>query len=220
MKAVIFLIFVVSTLVILAGGKIFSISKIEVRLDKVNCADNKSLKNEITIAGENILLIDEKKLKNRLKEKFFCVADVKLTKFLPNKLGLDILGRKPAAIFAATPSGELKVVDEEGVVLGEENLPNLPRVFISGDKLDTVNSKKILRINEQLKDLGWTILNVKIDQGKNLFIAGTHKVYFNLEKDIDYQLASLQLILNQAKIETEKVDYIDLRFENPVIKER
>jgi len=48
-------------------------------------------------------------------------------------------------------------------------------------------------------------------------IESKYKIYFNLEEDMAFQLASLQLILNQDKIEKDKVEYIDLRFDKPVI---
>lgn len=219
MKATIFLISIGLMLIFFTGWKFFSIRKVEVRLDKINCADNVSLKNEITLVGENLFLIDEQNLKNRLKEKFFCIADVVFAKSLPNKVSLNILGRKPKLILMATPSGGIMVVDEEGVMLSEENLPGLAKIFVSGEKIEASDIKKIIQITDWLEVLGWEIKLVRIDEKRNLFVDSVYKVYFSLEKSVDHQLASLQLILNQAKIEKEKVEYIDLRFDNPVIKE-
>ena len=44
------------------------------------------------------------------------------------------------------------------------------------------------------------------------------KIIFKLRNDIDKQIASLQLILEKAKMETSKLEFIDLRFDKPIVR--
>ena len=44
------------------------------------------------------------------------------------------------------------------------------------------------------------------------------KVFFRLDNEIDLQLASLQLILEKAKIDERILEFIDLRFDKPIVR--
>ena len=44
------------------------------------------------------------------------------------------------------------------------------------------------------------------------------KVIFRLKNEVDIQLASLQLILDKAKIDEKELEFIDLRFDKPVVR--
>ncbi len=138
----------------------------------------------------------------------------------PNGTGIDIPNRRPVAIVVASSSGSMKYqsVDSEGAVLGDTDLPDLPKIY--SQYIDGSDIKNTLKIIDKITSSGFSVKVIKIDPPKNLLIEGIYKVYFSLDKNIDIQLASLQLILNQAKIDSEKVDYIDLRFEKPVIKDK
>lgn len=54
-------------------------------------------------------------------------------------------------------------------------------------------------------------------QGKNLLVFSQPKIVFSLESEQIRQLASLQLILEKAKIDGKVVESIDLRFNKPVV---
>ncbi len=44
------------------------------------------------------------------------------------------------------------------------------------------------------------------------------KIIFRLDSQIDIQLASLQLILTEAKIDLKELTFIDLRFDKPIVR--
>ncbi|MBI4038755.1 hypothetical protein HY384_02235 [Candidatus Daviesbacteria bacterium] len=44
------------------------------------------------------------------------------------------------------------------------------------------------------------------------------RIIFRLSNSLDVQLASLQLILGKAKIDGSRLEFIDLRFDKPVLK--
>ncbi len=136
------------------------------------------------------------------------------------------------------PSGEGKnasesamfIVDGEGMVF-EEARPEtfLPKLSIFSEELhigrlvpgDVV--KKSAEVIEKLGDSGLTLDNLLI-VGEKLIIDTDPRITFSLNRPIDRQAASLQLILRQAKMnldpesaDTRSVESIDLRFDRPVV---
>ncbi len=218
MKSVIlFLIFILLlSLLIFLSSKVIAVSFLEFKLEKISCADEKKLQKEINLIGKNLIMIDEKSVEETLKKKFSCIKQVFLNKSLPNKIKVHVIGRQPVATIVASNSA--KLVDNEGVALGGGDLPNLPKIY--SENIDSKEVKNTILIINKLISFNFEIKKSSILPKKDLLIEGEYKIYFNLEKNLDIQLASLQLILNQAKIESNKVEYIDLRFRDPVIKEK
>lgn len=98
----------------------------------------------------------------------------------------------------------------------EKSFPNKVKISVFGKQ--SIGERAAQKIYNKLISLNLEIKKVSVSSKNDLLVEGTYKIYFSLEKNIDFQLASLQLILNKAKIESDKVEYIDLRFERPVIK--
>lgn len=141
----------------------------------------------------------------------------------------------PSSSGSATPSAQLQIldgykgipylVDEEGIIFAQaDEGVNLPTLLLSGVGLDFGKGlkndliKKAVVIIQKLKDFNLEIKQAIIYSNKYLLIDGKTRVQFNLEKDVNIQLASLQLILDKAKIDSENMEIIDLRFDKPVVK--
>lgn len=137
------------------------------------------------------------------------------------------------AIFFATPSSQLEdksksyILDDEGIIFAKGELPNVPKIYFLGDDLSLGNRleedvvKSALIILDKVKSFGVNIKEAKIYSQKFLGlnpIADKPKIIFALDKDINIQLASLQLILTEAKIDLREMEFIDLRFDKPVVK--
>ncbi len=222
---------------------IFTIKKIEVKNDKANCITEDSLINKSTVSGKNFFWIDEKKITDILKASFICIKNIYFSKNLPDKIKLNIIGRSPVAVInsvkdfeatassliedTATPSAMLLsaayLVDDEGIVFSKGNLANLPHISMIGQDLTVgVNFandylKKTLKILSELKRLSFDRSQTYIFN--NFFITiGSPKVVFDLNEDIDIQIASLQLIVQKAKIDSAVLEFIDLRFDKPIVK--
>ena len=74
----------------------------------------------------------------------------------------------------------------------------------------------IIKIFDKTKSLGIEIKQAWLRE--NILVTETiPKMIFKLD-NVDSQLASLQLILSEAKIESKELEIIDLRFDKPVIK--
>lgn len=209
---------------------LLSIKMVEVEGDKLSCADENIIKDSARLYRQNFFTLDQNKLNKNLKEKFICIKDVNLSKDFPDKAIIKIIGRQPSAILVtlkeklasseATPSADnisdLSVVDDEGIVFSKdtENL-NIPKIFIYKDP-----NKSFLQILSKIKTFGINVKDSFIND--DFFIVNSEnpgpKIIFQLNNRIDIQLASLQLILDKAKIDSGKPEFIDLRFDKPVVR--
>lgn len=226
----------------------FSVKEVEVEAKELGCVDENQLKDSSTVLGQNFFLINSSKIEANLKKKFLCIKSVVISKSLPDKLKLQVSTRQPlAAIITlkdkqaslsslidniATPEAEKiqesYLVDEEGVVFSKDTGGlDIPRIYLDdtkidfGKELDFIRSS--LKILDKVKTFGIKPMQSWISDG--FFIinppaqpqAGP-KIIFRLSDKIDIQLASLQLILAEAKINHRTIEFIDLRFDKPVVK--
>lgn len=124
----------------------------------------------------------------------------------------------------ALPS-ESFAIDKEGIIYSSNvEQIDITRIYVSGFNLrvgQKINEKIIgnaLKILEKIKLFGVNAVDTKIYSEKIFLINGATKIIFKLDDNIDPQIASLQLILNKAKIEQDLLEFIDLRFDKPVVK--
>lgn len=111
----------------------------------------------------------------------------------------------------ATEEGFL--LDEEGVLFSGTASATLK--IYSAEK--NINFKSILAILNKIKIFGIEVGEVVV-AANNLMINSMPKIVLDLDKDHNMQTASLQLILQQAKIDEEAAEFIDLRFDKPVVR--
>lgn len=238
-------LFIVIILLTVHSG-FFSIKQIEIQGDKVTCVGSDQLKTSSNLLGQNFFLIDTQKTAEDLKGKFICVKQIVLTRLPPDTVQMVISSRQPMVILVglkdqpaspsflieniATPDAQAVqdsfVVDSEGVIFSKD-LANLsmPKIYIYdsdiflGKKLadDTGNSLKIL---EKVQRLGVSVKKSLITQDFFIINPDTSdpKIIFRLDSKIDSQLASLQLILTDAKIDLKELEFIDLRFDKPIVR--
>lgn len=246
----IFFVFGSTIVVILAAflmirSDFFTIKSVKVQLDKVTCADWDQIKNSSNLSGQNLILLNSSKVKDVIKNKFFCVKDVQISRVFPNKVGVIVFGREPKALLLvfkdneatqsanieniATPSAQVQevisnfLIDDEGVIFAKNtDTFDTPKIYYYGEELTlgqvaTGSVSDSLKIIEKVKSYGLDVSISEILDG--LFLIYTKpKIVFKLGENLNVQLASLQLILNQAKIGEEVLEFIDLRFDKPVVK--
>lgn len=231
---------------LLIDSQFFKVKDVEINLDKASCVNESDVRTQSGLLGENILYLNEINTIRKIKNKYLCVKSVQLQRSLPNKVTLNISGRIPVALlslhhfqdssssaslileelFAAPSSSEATesfIVDEEGIVFAKYTDSNLPKIYYSGEKLNLGEKlgegiiKSSLQILEKIKSFGVEVKEAKI-YSKILSISGNIQIIFDLEKNYEYQLASLQLILTEAKMINREMEMIDLRFDKPVVK--
>jgi len=122
------------------------------------------------------------------------------------------------------------LVDEAGVVFEEANSNiGFPRLSLFSQDLkiglripnDLV--KKVSEVIDRLKEIDTPTENLLV-VGDRLIIDSSPRIIFSLNRPLDRQSASLQLILRQAKMNLDpqsadprSVESIDLRFDRPVV---
>jgi len=177
---------------------------------------------------KSIFLANLKKINKMLLEKFPQIAKVDLDRKLPDSLMVQIEERKPVAVLC---NSECFFIDKNGVVF--EKISEIPLEmliikaenidkelnFLKGAKLlEKEQLNQILKINSKLKD------DLKIPVERILTISKKRinaktsegwEIYFNPEKDLEWQLTELSILLKE-RIPLEKrrnIEYIDLRFD-------
>lgn len=164
-----------------------------------------------------------------------------------NQVSIFASGREPKAIILvskekeatesasieniATPSARIHevissfLVDDQGILFAKDvNLSNIPKVYYYEDlTLGQTSTQSILdaiRILEKIKLYGLDVQETEVRD--DLFLIypnlGVPRIVFRLEENFDTQLASLQLISSQAKIDENELEFIDLRFDKPVVR--
>lgn len=242
--ACLFLIFLV---VFVLKDKLFIVGQIEVTANQVGCTSSDQIKNSSSLLGQSFFALDERKITKSLLEKFICIKSINLSKTLPDKIDLKVTGRDPAAILislksksasasslienTATPSAQdvadAFVVDGEGVIFAKDTEKlNIPKVYLYdlslslGKKLKGDFISNVLKILDKVKTFGETIKESWVSDDIFLINSDTHslKIVFRLDDKTEIQLASLQLILTEAKINLKQLEFIDLRFDKPIVK--
>lgn len=229
-------------LAIFLRTNLFAIKTVDLETENTNCVSKDQIKKIINIFEQNFFLLKNQPIERNLREKFICIRRVNLAKSFPGKVKLKIFGREPVAkIFSlkdqmatesaqleniATPSANLQdgyLIDNEGVIFSKDsNNLEIPRILVLGSELsvgkkfDNNNLGDSLKIIEKVKELGISLETV-VSGDNSVIIFSKPKIIFKLD-NIDPQIASLQLILRTAKIESNQLEFIDLRFDKPIVR--
>lgn len=108
---------------------------------------------------------------------------------------------------------EAFLLDEEGAIFSGTTSATL-KIY---SETKNINFKNILAILNKVKIFGIEVGEVVVTQN-SLTINSMPKIVLDLSRDLSLQIASLQLILQQAKIDEEAAEFIDLRFDKPVVR--
>ncbi|MBI2018985.1 hypothetical protein HYS96_04780 [Candidatus Daviesbacteria bacterium] len=243
-KIFIFALFILILLAIyfFFNSSLFKIKNISLKTESLDClGNNEEIKKDSEIVSQNTIFFNSKNVEKKLKNKFYCIKTIIFAKKFPNGMELTIIGRKaeakliPLPIYEATASSNLEniatpsatdifLVDGEGKVFSKGDLAgDLPIILIYKGSLNLgenlgvyiINALKILN---KIGPFGIDSKLSKIATGEFLVTGTVPKIIFKLTEQIDIQLASLQLILEQAKIDQSRLEFIDLRFDKPVVR--
>lgn len=224
--------------------RIFNIKQVFIERNNTDCVKAENIEKRLGLKGKNIFLVDKRSLLKILAG-YPCIKDINLEKKFPSEVRVKVEGRSAFVNIApkkidehlnilsleATPSSQTALLnwafpslnqgflaDNEGVIFATGSDENLPAIFWPeenlkvGQKLDGSIFSKVKKVLESYPkskevQLSTNILQIQMEE----------KVALSLQKDLDKQLASLQLILEKAKIENKPMETIDLRFDKPVV---
>lgn len=223
------------------------IRKLGININEAGCIDEQSVEKIINIFGKSFFTSFEKEKEN-LEKRFICIKSINFKKNFPDKITVSIDIRKPAIIFytseassvaqsidmvinPATDSAKILpnfsnqfISDDEGIVYTTDDTGEIYKVNLLnrklkvGDKIDSEQVKAMLQILASINSMGINAWENYLD-AEDFYVKGDAKIIvFNLRSKLNTQIASLQLILQKAKIESEKIEFIDLRFDKPVVR--
>lgn len=118
------------------------------------------------------------------------------------------------------------LVDSKGFIFAEDvAVDGVITILVNGQKValykefDSKKINDIVMVNKRLKEWQINPTMLRIDRFNNLLVKDQNdfKIVFWLNNDLNIQLASLQLILQESKIESKDIEMVDLRFNKPVL---
>lgn len=247
-KKIILFIVIIAVIILFTQTKLFNVKNIKVESDSFSCVENSQIKSALDLFDKNILFIDYSKDEEALKAKYLCIKSVRFVQIYPDKLEVKVSGRnarfaisplklkeasRSAVDFfldhSATESAEILdknnkffLIDEDGVIFGISERFDLVKVyyvseFSLGEKLKATMVNKLWEIIEKCSSFGLSIEKLVVFDDE-VFVDSSPKMAFRLDAKVNQQIAALQLILKKAKIDDVKLEFIDLRFDKPVVK--
>jgi cell division septal protein FtsQ len=175
---------------------------------------------------KNIFLINLGEIKNDILDKFPQIGEVEIKRKFPDVLEVVVSERTAVANWCGKQ--QCFLLDNNGIVfkekISENNFSEIGSVqnseFSLGEKMvGEEDLSKILNISSYLKsNLELPLEKFVIFSEDKLAakISEGWEIYFNLQKDIDWQLTKLRAVLEE-KIPSENrkdLEYIELRFGN------
>lgn len=189
------------------------IERIHCQINKTPCSE-KIEKEFEEFLGQNFFLANPKTKIRELKVSAPHWEKIEVKKIPFNKILVEITTRQPIACLIVGEKTFL--LDEEGVVVKESDLnPGLPE--IEAEKFNKEEVKTAIEAIILLSQYSLTFKRIKIMNQGNLVLFLPETEVFLPKKELPSKIASLQMILNRAKIEGKLPKKIDLRFKKPVI---
>lgn len=221
---ILFFVFLLAAIFYTLKGNFFRIKEIHCQINQTECPN--SINNQFSsFLNKNILLENFSKKIKVLKNENPSWQSLKVAKKLPDKLLVEIQTLQPLVVLKEIEGNEFYLVDNFGKFVGQKDLnPGLPLVITTnisppsiGAPLSVTHLGQALELINLFKIYRLIFSNLEI---KNHLLIAQFKDFqavFSPEEDLQKQVASLQLIINEGKIDDKSLKKIDLRFEKPII---
>lgn len=226
----IFLFFLVFGLL---GGAVYLLFFADVFLiEQIDCKQDEGLCDSLIIVelerynGKNSLLVDVDSIEKRIGEADRSLKSVEARVKLPDRLTVTMARRKPSAqVTTSLETGVAVLVDDEGIILGRSSVDNRLPVLIwpevEGWSIEESMPEHVQRavLLLVLATDSFSFLappEVRSHLSMKGQLSSGQSVLFSLTKDPLQQVRSLQVVVDQAKIDRTPSE-IDLRFKNPVV---
>ena len=191
-------------------------------ITKINISENsKMLQPELTnlteiLYNKNIKKLDLQEIKRILEKD----VRVKTAEVDMNKLGeININIEDKGLSYYAVIGKNIYLVDENGIIFGylnEQRIENLPFI-VAGTEEEIKEITKILNsiLDKNTRD---SISQIYILDDKEIVIILEDGVKFKIDKKINKQKYSIAVQLYLKMSKEKKIDYIDSRFDDYIIK--
>jgi len=188
------------------------------------------------VLGANIFLVDLNDLKKRIESDHPELRDIVIRRALPDRL---IVQARQRMAVAQVYGDRLYFIDKDGVFLpyannpAERNIPLISGIRVAGPaRNSTVQKEKIrkalflidaLSANKKLSKCQIKTVDIADSRNISFFLSAkdAEKVEIKIgDGEFNKRLDVLATILEQLGQDIERVKYIDLRFEDPIVGPR
>ncbi len=218
---------------------LFNVKGLDVRFydqKSVLRRENFSGIDDKVVLGANIFLVDLNNFKEKIEANHPELRDIIVRRALPNRL---IVQARQRLVVAQVYGDKPYFIDKDGVFLpytnnsAGENIPIISGIRVAGPFKNNVAQKE--KINKALFLIDSLSMNRKLSrcQIKTIDMADSRNISFFLlakdaekveikigEGEFNKRLDVLATVLEQLGQDIERVKYIDLRFEDPIVGPR
>ncbi|MCF7917405.1 FtsQ-type POTRA domain-containing protein [Candidatus Gracilibacteria bacterium] len=202
----------------------FNLKKISVVRDNPNINVKQIEEGLKDFYGKNLLFLSEKNIQDVLWKLFPEFRDIEITEKWPSSIELKITVSPPIFNLLNNQNANFSVLSEDGVVLQEEAIENLPVIKVFQYEKPILIRQKFLS-KEEIKNI---ILAEKLLQEEfalplnashlywaagelHLISKGDMALWIDLAQPIESQLDKLKFSASEIGLYTQSFDHIDLR---------
>ncbi len=210
------------------SSSVFRIDEV-VKIPSLQFIQSRSLDR---LLGQNIFRADLKDTERRLKTEYPQLDRLRIVRMLPNRIAVIAEKREPFAVIVLKNQDIL--VDDTGVIItmnasGNESVP----------QVIGVNDVSVLRqdrpLSSQKISVGFSVIaalgaNDSLRKFKLHWVDVTNLSQIRLQMNgmevvldhsgIDQKIQTLALLLSDTGIALEQINYLDLRFREPIIRKK
>ena len=183
-----------------------------------------------SVIGHSIFDVNLAVIQKYLRSQYPEIERLRVVRSFPNRIYVAAQKREPMAVLALGKGGFL--VDRKGVVLAVDSSDSHKLPAISGlqdkaqaqlgrplrrDDVDTaLEIIESVQQNEYLKP--YSIVSINVGNLSKIDCQFSEEINVILDRDkINEKIKTLGLLLSQSDIDFKQIEYIDLRFKEPVL---
>lgn len=187
--------------------------------------EKSSEKKVLIFPSRSIFLADLEQISKDILGEFIIIGEAKAKRDFFNTITVEVSERKAVAVLL---QGEnIYNIDQKGIIFEKAFLEDGLMMILDRQKTSALGERaieeeklvRILSISSKLKNdlsLPFQWFEIESDDKLNLVMTEGWQAYFDIKKDVNWQLTKLKAVLEE-KIPPEKrrdLEYIELRFGN------
>jgi len=208
--------------IIVTGEK--KVSKIDLEL----LVKEKLEKETFFLKTRSIFLVNLNEIKENILNSFPNISEVEISRGFPDTLNIVVVERFGLTIWCQ--GGQCFLLDGEGVIFEEifdtdpksfqiKNLTQALELKLGDKVIEKEKLNQILDIESKLRDnlkIPVTAVTLVSEERLNIETSEGWEIYFNPERDIEWQLTKLRAVLEEEILPENRknLEYIELRFGN------
>lgn len=189
--------------------------------DNSTCLGNDFLE-KTNLKNKNMFLVSTSSIKKSVLNNFPCAADLTIQKRYPSTILINVSAIKTVLKIDGTDLA----LSENNIVTKNTSTNVTPTFFppqgikfAEGQKVTDQTALFVISLAADIQKSDFIISNIRIVEGDLIAVYSRDEsvAIFSRHKDVKEQVDSLQAILAKAKIDSSKIEKIDLRFDKPIL---